>query len=114
MAVKLVYLFKKIGDPLEFLNHHNNEFLALLRDLPKAGTIKVSQVKADSYGGDPVYFLITEVTFRNKNLLEKALLSYENEKLSKDIDKFARGATTIMITEELDLDKETLNKKTRF
>ena len=96
------------------MNHHNNEFLSLLRDLPKAGTIKVNQVKADSYGGEPVYFLITEVTFRNKNLLEKALLSYENKKLTRDIDKFARGAVTIIITEELDLDRETLNKKTRF
>jgi len=114
MAIKLVYLFKKVGDPIEFLNHHNSVFLSLLRDLPKAGAIKVSRVKADSYGGEPVYFLITEVTFRNKNLLKKALQSAENIRLSKDIDKFARGAVTTIITEELDLEKEAPIDKTQF
>ncbi len=109
-----MYLFKKIGDPIEFLNHHNEIFLPMLKNLPKAGAIKASQVKADSHGGEPVYFLITEVTFRNTNLLEKALVSEENKALSEDLSDFTGGSVTIMITEELEIDKEVLNKLTMF
>ena len=102
MAVKLHYLFKKTADPIEFLNYHNEVFLNLLKTLPNLQAIEVNRVKADSFGGEPSYFLITEAKFSGKKELEKALKSVENESLNKVLANFAKGYVTILVSEELE------------
>jgi len=102
MAVNLYYLFKKTGDPIEFLNYHNDVFLDLLKALPKVLSISVNQIRADSFGGEPSYFLITQAKFANKRELELALKSIANESVNKALAGFAKGYVTILVSEEIE------------
>lgn len=99
--VKLLALYKKPLDVDSFMEHYNNTHLPLIKTIPGLIDVVVNQVKADAYGGEPSYFMITELHFASKESFKQAMESEENKNAGQDILRFAKGLVTLLVTETI-------------
>jgi uncharacterized protein (TIGR02118 family) len=107
--VRIVALHKKPADPEEYLRYYRDVHTPLVRALPGVQEIRFGRVTAMPDGGDPPYFLTSEVYFSSQADLELAAASPEMERCLSDVGNFSRpGDVTIMWAEGIDATTTTI------
>lgn len=97
--VKLVALFRTPEDPLAFMQHYDEIHLPLVRKTPGLVKLEVNKVMAEALGGEPDYYLITEMCYPDRETFDRAMRSAENRAAAKDLMSFAKGMVTLLICE---------------
>ena len=97
--VKLLALFKRPDDVIGFMNHHDKVYLPLVHKIPGLEKTVINRVRADSFGGVPTYFLITEMHFADKESFRRAMESKENMLAGRELMRFAKGFVTLLVAD---------------
>jgi uncharacterized protein (TIGR02118 family) len=96
--IKMVALFKRPDDAESFDRHYNDTHAPLMRQVPGLERMEVIR-NLRAFGGDPEYYLIAEMYFRDKEAFDAAMASPENRAAGKDLMSFARGYVTLLYGE---------------
>jgi uncharacterized protein (TIGR02118 family) len=97
-VIKLLTLYRHPVDEDTFLRHFH-EHLLLVRQIPGITDVIVNHIKADAYGGEPSYFMITEYHFADRESFRDAMKSPENQAAGQHLLKFAQGLVTLLVSE---------------
>ncbi|AEB12016.1 EthD family reductase [Marinithermus hydrothermalis] len=97
--VKLVALYKKPEDVEAFLKHYREVHTPLVKKTPGLERLEVSMIKADAFGGEPPYFMMAEMYYRDWETFNAAMKSEENKAAGKDLMSFAKGLVTLLVAE---------------
>ena len=95
----MLALFKKPEDAIEFMRAHDENYLPLVKQIPGLTGTLVNSVKADSFGGTPTYFLVTELHFPDRETFKRAMETRENQMAGRELMAFAKGYVTLLVTE---------------
>ena len=96
--IKLVALFKRPDDPTVFDAHYDETHAPLMRKVP--GLLKMEVTRdLHAFRGEPEYYMIAEMYFKNKETFEAAMNSEENRAAGKDLMSFARDYVTMVYGE---------------
>lgn len=96
--IKMFALFKRPADTEEFDRHYSEVHAPLMSKVP--GLVKMEVVRnVRSFGGDPPYYQVTEMTFRDKESFDAAMASQENRAAGKDLMSFARDVVVLVYGE---------------
>jgi len=96
--IKLVALFKRPEDVEEFDRHYEETHTPLMRKVPGLERMEVTR-KLKAFRGEPDYYLIAEMYFRDRESFDAAMASEENRAAGKDLMSFAREVVTMVYGE---------------
>jgi uncharacterized protein (TIGR02118 family) len=96
--IKLVALFKRPEDVEEFDRHYREVHAPLMAKVPGLGRMEVTR-NLKALRGEPEYYLIAEMYFRDKETFDAAMASEENRAAGKDLMSFARDVVTMVYGE---------------
>ena len=96
--IKLVALFKRPEDVEAFDRHYNDVHAPLMRAVPGLERMEVIR-DLKAFRGEPEYYLIAEMYFRDKESFDAAMASDENRAAGKDLMSFAREVVTMVYGE---------------
>jgi uncharacterized protein (TIGR02118 family) len=96
--IKLVALFKRPEDVEEFDQHYNETHAPLMGMVPGLERMEVTR-NLRAFRGEPEYYLIAEMYFRDKEAFDTAMASEENRAAGKDLMSFAREVVTMVYGE---------------
>jgi uncharacterized protein (TIGR02118 family) len=96
--IKLVALFKRPDDPILFDAHYDETHAPLMRKVPGLQKMEVTR-NLQAFRGEPEYYLIAEMYFKDKESFEAAMNSEENRAAGKDLMSFAREYVTMVYGE---------------
>jgi uncharacterized protein (TIGR02118 family) len=96
--IKLVALFKRPEDVEEFDRHYEDTHAPLMRKVPGMERMEVTR-NLRAFRGEPEYYLIAEMYFRDKESFDAAMASEENRAAGKDLMSFAREVVTMVYGE---------------
>jgi uncharacterized protein (TIGR02118 family) len=99
MTVKLLAFYKRPQDEVAFLDHYTNVHLPLVQKLPHLEKTVINQLTGSIFG-DPLYFMIAEMHFANRDRFDEAMASSENLAAGKDLMSFAKELVTLLVAEE--------------
>lgn len=97
---KLIVLYKKPDNVDAFMAHYNDVHMPLVRKIPGLEGVSVNRVTGSPMGGEPEYFIVTEMRFPDRATFDAAMSSPENREAGKDLMGFARGLVTLVTAEE--------------
>lgn len=97
--IKLIALYRRPDDLDAFLEHYREVHTPLTRQLPGLERLVVDRVTADAFGGEPEFVLMAEMHFPDAATFKTAMRSDENRRLGADLQSFAKGIATVLITE---------------
>ena len=97
---KLIALYKKPDDIDAFMTHYENIHVPLVKKIPGLEKAVINRVTAAPMGGEPAYFLIAEMQYRDADTFHKAMASPENQAAGKDLMSFAKGLVTLVVAED--------------
>jgi len=95
--IKLVALYTRPDDVDAFLKHYQAVHDPLVRKTPGLQRFEVSRVVANPMGGEPAYFLMAEMYYRDMSSFRAAMASPENQAVMQDVMGFAAGLLTAMV-----------------
>lgn len=96
--IKLVALFKRPEDVEEFDKHYTEVHAPLMGRVPSLERMEVTR-NLRAFRGEPEYYLIAEMYFRDKESFDAAMASDENRAAGKDLMSFAREYVTMFYGE---------------
>jgi uncharacterized protein (TIGR02118 family) len=96
--IKLVALFKRPEDVEEFDRHYEETHAPLMRKVPGMERMEVTR-NLRAFRGEPEYYLIAEMYFRDKESFDAAMASEENRAAGRDLMSFAREVVTMVYGE---------------
>jgi uncharacterized protein (TIGR02118 family) len=96
--IKMLALYKRPEDVEAFDRHYNEVHSPLMRQVPGLESMKVFR-NLKAFGGEPEYYLIAEMTFKDKEAFDQAMASPENRAAGKDLMSFARNYVTLLYGE---------------
>ena len=96
--IKLVALFKRPEDVAEFDAHYNEVHAPLMRQVPGLERMEVTR-NLKAFRGEPEYYQITEMYWRDQADFDTAMASDENRTAGKDLMSFAREVVTMVYGE---------------
>jgi uncharacterized protein (TIGR02118 family) len=96
--IKLVALFKRPEDVEEFDRHYDETHAPLMGKVPGLERMEVTR-NLKAFRGEPDYYLIAEMYFRDKESFDAAMSSDENRAAGKDLMSFAREVVTMVYGE---------------
>jgi uncharacterized protein (TIGR02118 family) len=96
--IKLVALFKRPEDVEEFDRHYNETHAPLMVKVPGLERMEVTR-NLRAFRGEPEYYLIAEMYFRDREAFDAAMASEENRAAGKDLMSFAREVVTMVYGE---------------
>ncbi|HKP52404.1 MAG TPA: EthD family reductase [Chloroflexia bacterium] len=96
--IKLVALFKRPEDVEEFDRHYEGTHTSLMRKVPGLERMEVTR-NLKAFRGEPEYYLIAEMYFRDQESFDAAMASEENRAAGKDLMSFAREVVTMVYGE---------------
>ena len=96
--IKLVALFKRPEDVEEFDKHYNETHAPLMGMVPGLERMEVTR-NLRAFRGEPEYYLVAEMYFRDKESFDAAMASDENRAAGKDLMSFAREVVTMFYGE---------------
>jgi len=99
--IKLVAMYKKPDDVDAFMEHYQDVHVPLVRKTPGLQNMEVTRVTADAFGGEPPYFLITTMTYPDRDTFRSAMRSEENKAVQADAMATAEGLLTALVCEDL-------------
>lgn len=96
--IKLVALFKRPQDTGEFDAHYADVHAPLMRKVPGLERMEVTR-NLQAFRGEPEYYLVAEMYFRDRESFDAAMSSEENRAAGKDLMGFAREYVTMFYGE---------------
>jgi uncharacterized protein (TIGR02118 family) len=96
--IKLVALFRRPDDVQAFDQHYNEVHAPLMRRVPGLERMEVTR-NLQAFRGEPQYYLIAEMYFRDREAFDRAMASEENRAAGKDLMSFARDYVTLLYGE---------------
>ncbi len=96
--IKLVALFKRPEDVEEFDRHYSDTHAPLMHKVPGLERMEVTR-NLRAFRGEPEYYLVAEMYFRDKESFDAAMSSDENRAAGKDLMSFARDVVTMFYGE---------------
>lgn len=96
--IKLVALFKRPQDTGEFDAHYADVHAPLMRQVPGLERMEVTR-NLQAFRGEPEYYLVAEMYFRDRESFDAAMSSEENRAAGKDLMSFAREYVTMFYGE---------------
>ncbi|HET6313330.1 MAG TPA: EthD family reductase [Chloroflexia bacterium] len=96
--IKLVALFKRPQDTGEFDAHYADVHAPLMRKVPGLERMEVTR-NLQAFRGEPEYYLVAEMYFRDRESFDAAMSSEENRAAGKDLMSFAREYVTMFYGE---------------
>src|SRR5688500_10177317 len=97
-VIKLVALFKRPQDVEEFDRHYTETHAPLMARVPVLERMEVTR-NLQAFRGEPEYYLIAEMYFRDRESFDAAMASEENRAAGKDLMSFAREYVTMFYGE---------------
>src|SRR5919202_599971 len=98
--IKLLALFKRPEDVEEFDHHYREVHAPLMSRVPGLERMEVTR-NIQAFRGEPPYYLVTEMYFRDRASFDAAMASEENRAAGKDLMSFASEQLT-MVYQEVD------------
>ena len=96
--LKLVALFKRPEAVEEFDRHYDQTHAPLMRKVPGLERMEVTR-NLRAFRGEPEYYLVAEMYFRDQEAFDAAMASEENRAAGKDLMGFARDYVTMFYGE---------------
>src|SRR4051794_7285391 len=96
--IKLVALFRRPDDVQEFDRHYGEVHAPLMALVPGLERMEVTR-DLKAFRGEPEYYLIAEMYFRDQTTFDAAMSSEENRAAGKDLMSFAREVVTMVYGE---------------
>ena len=96
--IKLVALFKRPADLEAFDQHYDQTHAPLMAAVPGIERMEVTR-NLKAFRGEPEYYLIAEMYFRDQASFDAAMASEENRAAGKDLMSFAREYVTMFYGE---------------
>jgi uncharacterized protein (TIGR02118 family) len=96
--IKLVALFKRPQDTGEFDAHYTDVHAPLMQKVPGLERMEVTR-NLQAFRGEPEYYLVAEMYFRDRESFDAAMSSEENRAAGKDLMSFAREYVTMFYGE---------------
>jgi uncharacterized protein (TIGR02118 family) len=97
-VIKLVALFKRPQDVEDFDRHYTETHAPLMAKVPGLERMEVTR-NLQAFRGEPEYYLIAEMYFRDRASFDAAMASEENRAAGKDLMSFAREYVTMVYGE---------------
>ncbi len=97
--VKLIALYRKPADPEAFDKAFFETHVPLVNKIPGLARLDVMRVTG-APRGEPELYMISELAFESKAILERAMASPENAEAGKNLMGFARGLVTFVFVDE--------------
>jgi uncharacterized protein (TIGR02118 family) len=98
--IKLLAMYTKPADEAAFLQHYHDVHLPLVHKVPGLEKAVVNRIEKNLMGGEPPYFLIAELHFKDQAAFDTAMASPENRAAGKDVMGFAKGLVTMLVATE--------------
>ena len=96
--IKMVALFKRPEDIEAFDRHYYETHAPLMRQVP--GLLDMEVIRnVKSFGGEPAYYTIAIMTFRDSESFAAAMATPENRAAGKDLMSFAKEYVTLVYGE---------------
>ncbi len=96
--VKLIALFRRPADPAAFDQAYFGTHIPLVKQIPNLRRIDISRVTG-APRGEAEFHIITEMWFDDRQSLEAAMSSPENQEAGKNLMSFARGLVSFVFAE---------------
>ncbi len=96
---KFVALYKRPEDPAAFDRHYAEVHTPLVKKTPGLLDIVITRFNANPMGGEPAYYMMTEMSFADKDAFKTAAKSPEWAAAGDDVMSFAGSIVTLMIGE---------------
>ena len=97
--MKLIALYSHPENPEEFDEAYFESHVPLIKKVPGLQDIQVVKHNR-TYVGEKAPYIITEMTFADKESLIAGLNSAEMAAAGENLDSFAKGMYTLMMAEE--------------
>ena len=97
--IKLIALYRRPDDLEAFLQHYREVHTPLTLALPGLQRLVLDRVTGDAFGVEPEFVLMAEMHFADRDAFKAAMRSEENRRLAADLQAFAGGVATVLITE---------------
>jgi|SRR5215207_6866951 uncharacterized protein (TIGR02118 family) len=96
--IKMVALFKRPEDVESFDRHYTETHAPLMRSVP--GLLNMEVIRdLKAFGGEPAFYTMAVMTFRDKESFDAAMASPENRAAGKDLMSFAKEYVTLVYGE---------------
>ncbi len=97
--VKFVVLYGQPEDPAAFDEHYVNTHIPLVEKIPNLRRFEAGKVLGTPDGSAPPFYYHAELSFDDAAALESSLASPEGQAAGADVETFATGGATVIITE---------------
>jgi len=92
--VKLIALYRKPSEPVEFDRHFDSIHTPLIRRFPALRKLEITRITGAPIG-DTKYYLMATMDFDGRDAMDAALASPEGKAVAKDIMSFAADLITV-------------------
>jgi len=92
--VKLIALYRRPPDTVEFDKHYETVHTPLVLKYPGLRRLEVTRITGAPLG-DAKYYLLAEMYFDNKDAMDAALASREGKAVARDLLSFASDIVTV-------------------
>jgi uncharacterized protein (TIGR02118 family) len=97
--VKVTVLYGPPTDPSAFEEYYASTHRPLVDKMPNMKRFEASHVVGTPDGGEPPYHRIAELWFESEETLQAAMGSDEGQATVGDLENFATGGVTVVISE---------------
>ncbi len=97
--VKFVVLYGQPDDPAAFDEYYVNTHIPLVEKIPNLRRFEAGKVLGTPDGSVPPFYYHAELSFDDAAALESSLGSPEGQAAGADVETFATGGATVIITE---------------
>jgi uncharacterized protein (TIGR02118 family) len=98
--VKLIALYRKPADTAAFDRAYFDSHIPLVRKIPGLQRVEISRVTG-APRGEPDFYLICEMYFPDREAMDRAMASPENQEAGKNLMSFARGLVSFIYAEQV-------------
>lgn len=98
--MKLIALYSRPENPEEFDEAYFNDHVPLIKKVPGLQDVTVAK-HSRTYVGEKAPYMITQMSFADKESLIAGLNSPEMAAAGENLDSFAKGIYTLMMAEEV-------------
>jgi uncharacterized protein (TIGR02118 family) len=99
IMIKATALFGHPEDPDAFEEYYANTHTALVHKIPNLQRFDQGKVIATPDGSEPPYYRFGDLWFENMDQMQSSLGSPEGQEVTQDIQNFATGGVTFLISE---------------
>ena len=97
--VKLTALFGPPEDPDAFEEYYANTHTPLVHKIPNLQRFDRGKVVGTPDGSEPPYYRVADLWFESMDQLQSSLGSPEGQEAAQDLQNFATGEVTLLISE---------------